>query len=121
MSEPKTKIVKFMDVTDDVLQDMVRAIVAAVHPEKVILFGSYARGEAGEHSDIDLAIVEAEGFDAKRTRWNELRRIRDALKPFFVPKDILVFSKAEESKAARFRSHILTTAKEEGRVLYERE
>lgn len=100
---------------------MAQAVVDAVHPEKVILFGSRARGETQPHSDIDLAIIEAEDFDDNRTRWNELRRIREALKPFFVPKDILVFSRAEESKAARFRSHVLTTANEEGRVLYERE
>ena len=36
---------------------MVNRIVKRFHPEKVILFGSQARGEAGPDSDVDLLVV----------------------------------------------------------------
>ena len=44
-------------VTDDLLSDMVQAIVAEVDPEQVILFGSRARGDARKDSDVDLVVV----------------------------------------------------------------
>ena len=52
-------------VTDKLLDQMVQAIVAEVDPEQVILFGSRARGDAREDSDIDL-VVEAEPFGKNR-------------------------------------------------------
>lgn len=40
--------------TQEKIQEMVRRIVARFRPEKIILFGSYARGTAGPDSDVDL-------------------------------------------------------------------
>ena len=45
---------------------MVSAIVASVHPDAVILFGSRARGDATPNSDIDLAIVAPDGTQRRR-------------------------------------------------------
>ena len=42
-----------------VLQEIVRRIVEVAHPERIILFGSAARGEGGPESDIDLLIVKS--------------------------------------------------------------
>ena len=53
-------------VTDELLDGIVRAIVNEVDPEQVILFGSRARGDAREHSDVDLIVIEAEPFGAGR-------------------------------------------------------
>ena len=41
---------------EDLLDKLVQRIVEAVHPEKVILFGSWATGDAGPDSDIDLFV-----------------------------------------------------------------
>jgi uncharacterized protein len=43
------------------LEELVRRIVEAVHPLKIILFGSAARGEMGPESDVDLLVVMPEG------------------------------------------------------------
>jgi len=43
--------------TDVQIQKMVERIVAQFRPEKVILFGSQARGDAGPDSDVDLLVV----------------------------------------------------------------
>ncbi|HIJ64941.1 MAG TPA: nucleotidyltransferase domain-containing protein [Candidatus Hydrogenedentes bacterium] len=47
--------------------DLVDRIVAAVHPERIIVFGSSARGEAGRYSDIDLLVVAPEGAHRRKT------------------------------------------------------
>lgn len=110
----------FLEVTDQVLAEMVRAIVREVDPERIILFGSRARGEAGPDSDLDLMIVERERFGEKRRRWEELGRIRNARSGFFIPKDILVFSQDEIAKWQNSINHIIATSLREGKVLYER-
>lgn len=46
-------------VDQDKLDEIVRRIVEAVAPEKIILFGSAARGDTGPHSDVDLLVIEA--------------------------------------------------------------
>jgi len=43
--------------TERLIKEMVQRIVAGFNPEKVILFGSYARGTAGTDSDVDLLVV----------------------------------------------------------------
>ena len=44
--------------TPNLLVEMTRAVVAAVHPEQVLVFGSHARGDATADSDVDLLVVE---------------------------------------------------------------
>ena len=71
-NEPKAATARGMaPVTDALLDQMVQAIVAEVDPEQVILFGSRARGDAREDSDVDLVVVEAEPFGQDRSRHQE--------------------------------------------------
>lgn len=50
---------------DPMIEEIVRAVVAAVSPERIILFGSSVRGERGPDSDVDLLVVaEAVGHIA---------------------------------------------------------
>jgi predicted nucleotidyltransferase len=46
------------ELHDAVLQDIIRRIVEVAHPERIILFGSAARGTMGSHSDIDVLVVK---------------------------------------------------------------
>jgi len=108
-------------VTDEVLDQMVAAVVDEVDPEKIVLFGSYAEGTATRYSDVDLLVVEREPFGTGRSRRAELSRIRRALSSFFVPKDILVYSSEEEVRWRDSRNHVLARSFREGRVLYERD
>jgi predicted nucleotidyltransferase len=52
-----------IDVTEEVLSDMVQAIVPEVNPERIYLFGSRARGEARQDSDQARAIIHASETD----------------------------------------------------------
>lgn len=99
-------------------QEMARAVVGAVHPEEVILFGSHARGDATSHSDVDLLVVEADPFGPHRSRREELRRIRRALALFRVPKDVLLYSREEVGRWKDSPNHVIHRAYREGKVLY---
>ena len=105
-------------VTDAMLDCMVRTIVDEVDPEQIILFGSRARGDEHESSDIDLIVVEAEPFGAGRSRRKETVRLYHALAGFHVPTDILVYSHEDVAYWRDSLNHVLARALREGRVLY---
>ena len=107
-------------VTDGLLGKMVQAIVDEVDPEQVILFGSRARGDERENSDIDLIVVESEPFGPERSRHKELVRLYHALAGFHVPADVLVFSHEDIDYWRDSLNHVLARALREGTVLYER-
>ena len=107
-------------VDDALLERMVQVIVEEVDPERVILFGSRARGDAAADSDVDLIVVESAPFGADRNRDFEETRLWRALASFHVPKDILVFSRDEVDYWHDSLNHVLARALREGTVLYER-
>lgn len=107
-------------LSEQLIEEMVRTIVDEVRPCRIYLFGSYARASQTADSDIDLLIVEDRGFGPDRNRWSELKRIRKALRPFRVPKDILVYSQDEFAAWENSVNHIVARAVREGKLLYER-
>ena len=106
-------------VTDTLLDRMVRAIVDEVDPEQVILFGSRGRGDERQDSDVDLVVVEAEPFGPERSRHKEMVRLYHALAGFPVPADILVYSRDDVDYWRDSLNHVLARALREGRALYE--
>jgi len=107
-------------VSEQLIEEMVRTLVEEVGPRRIYLFGSHARGSQTSDSDIDLLIVEDEGFGPERKRWSELKRIRRALRPFRIPKDILVYSQEEFAAWEKSLNHIVARAAREGKLVYER-
>lgn len=53
-------------LSENTLREIVRRIVEAAQPEKIILFGSAAREEMGPNSDVDLLVVKNGEFDQSR-------------------------------------------------------
>ncbi|MFZ4676872.1 MAG: nucleotidyltransferase domain-containing protein [Nodosilinea sp.] len=107
-------------LTPKLLEQMTEAIVQAVAPEQIVLFGSQARGTAGPHSDVDLLVVTAEGFGPHRSRIKEITRISKSVGRFGIPTDILLYSQQEVENWKGSRNHITTRALQEGRAIYER-
>ena len=107
-------------VNDDLLDRMVQAIVDEVDPEQVILFGSRARDDHRENSDIDLIVVEAEPFGPERSRHREMVKLYHAVATFPVATDVLVYSYEDVDYWQDSLNHVLARALREGKVLYER-
>lgn len=108
------------NVSEDLLAQMARVIVQEVGPERIVLFGSHARGDARADSDIDLLVIEREGFGRQRSRRREAALLWRALAHFPVPKDIVVYSQDEVDAWKNLLGHLMAEALREGRVLYER-
>ncbi|MBI5059235.1 nucleotidyltransferase domain-containing protein [candidate division KSB1 bacterium] len=99
-----------------VISEIVDRIVKAIHPHKVILFGSRARGTEHAHSDLDLLVVA----DSDKPRWERAAPIYGTLSDIMVQTDLLVYTPAEIEAWKDVRQAFITTAVREGKVLYER-
>jgi predicted nucleotidyltransferase len=78
-------------IDEATIQAAVKMLLAAApRGSKVILFGSWARGQAGPHSDLDFLVVEPEGG----SEFDEMVRLGEILAPLGVPVDVLVVSEA---------------------------
>lgn len=98
------------------IQRIVRRIVRQFHPERVILFGSHARGEAGPDSDVDLLVVmPVEGLKHKKQV-----EIRVALHDIRIPKDIIVTTPEDFAWRKDVVGTIEYPAVREGKILYAR-
>jgi len=98
------------------MQVIVRRIVETVQPEKIILFGSRARGDARPISDFDFLVIKES---------NEPRHRRDvplyvALAGLSVAVDVMVYTPDEVEEWSAVPQAFVTTAVREGKVLYER-
>ena len=102
-------------VDDNLMREIVRRIVDTSHPEKVILFGSRARGDSRGDSDIDLLVVA----DDPRPRSLRAPALYGVLSDILVPMDILVHRPDEIREWGDVPQAFVTTAVREGRVLYE--
>ncbi len=98
------------------LHPAIQKIVSELHPEKVILFGSYAYGTPNPHSDVDLLVIMKTRASLKDRSWAVSRLLIP--RPF--PVDILVKTPKEVETALEggdfFIKEILTC----GKVLYDR-
>jgi predicted nucleotidyltransferase len=83
------------------------------------LFGSYARGEATEFSDVDILVVRESEFGPGESRRQELGDLyRSVSTTCHIPKDILLFTKSEFLAWRNTTNHMVAGAWKEGRVLY---
>ena len=80
----------------------------------IILFGSGARGEAKEDSDLDFLVVEPK----VTSRREEIVRLLDALRPLRIPADVLVVSQKTYEEWADTPNTVLYEAAREGRVFH---
>ena len=94
----------------------VERIVEVADPLRVLVFGSYARGEAARGSDLDLLVVLPH-VEHRRDATVALRR---ALADLDVPKDVVVTSADEARRRADSPWHIVGLALRQGREVYSR-
>ena len=102
-------------ISSEQIQQAVERLVAASNPSKVILFGSYARGDATENSDLDLMVIEQE----VQNSGDEMIRLHRAVGDVGVGVDVLVYSDKEASRRSQVPGTLLYWAFREGKVLYD--
>jgi predicted nucleotidyltransferase len=101
---------------EELLQTITTRIAEAIHPQKIILFGSWARGERSPHSDIDLLIIQ-ESTLPRPQRYAQVRRLFWGMG---IPMDILVYTPEEFARYQSVPGSFTHTVAHEGKVLYAR-
>ena len=98
------------------IRRMVRKIVRRFRPQRVILFGSYARGDADADSDVDLLVV----MDVQGSTRRKAVEIGVALRDVDVAKDVIVVRPGEYAWRKKMIGTIERPAEMEGKVMYAR-
>jgi predicted nucleotidyltransferase len=97
-----------------VLQDLVRRVVDSVHPLRIILFGSAARGDMGPNNDLDTLVVVDGESDCRALAKILARRLRG----LGCATDVLVVKQTDVEEHADNPDLVLHTALTEGKELY---
>jgi predicted nucleotidyltransferase len=101
-------------LSERILAEMIRRVVKVAHPQRLILFGSAARGEMGPHSDVDLLVVVE-----PPVHWRRLAQTiyRNLVGVGFAADIVVVTTQDLE----RYKEHpylVIRPALEEGKVIY---
>jgi len=89
-------------------------LVESIHPERIVVFGSRARGEERPDSDLDLLVVaDVGGSLAERSR-----AVRLHLLDIEVPIDLVVYSRDEFARLRQWRTSLAGIADRGGKVLH---
>ncbi len=103
-----------LSVNDARLAEIVRRVVQVAQPEKIILFGSAARGEMGPHSDVDLLVIKRGEFDASWLTgeiYTHLHGVGQAV-------DIILVTPEQVERYRNVHSLIIAPALREGKEIY---
>jgi len=103
-------------VAEHILQEATRRLVDRFDPERIILFGSQARGTADDRSDVDLLVICQVGGDRGEVMLAMQRALRDC--PF--AKDLVVLTPEEFERDRFIPGTIARPASRDGKVLYDR-
>lgn len=106
--------------SEELLAEAVSRIIHEIHPERVILFGSRARGDERADSDVDLLVVASEETIRQYGRRRLLARFWSAMGRLPASFDFLLFSPGEIARWRDSVNHVVCHALREGKVLYER-
>jgi predicted nucleotidyltransferase len=98
------------------IEKIVNRIVEVARPEKVILFGSAARGTSGPNSDLDFLIVKAGRYNARKVAGTIYLRMRGIAKAM----DLVIVTPKQMAEYRNSPFSVLYPAVREGRVVYEK-
>jgi len=98
------------------LRRPIERLVRAFAPERIVLFGSYAKGTAGPGSDVDLIVIA----DIEGAPEAHLRRARQLVADSFPVVDIVLCTPEDIAEAPTARSPFLLSVLESGTIVYRR-
>ena len=103
-------------IEESILNEVVRRLVDRFNPDRVILFGSQARGAADAHSDVDVLVV----CPVQSNRRKLMVDMDRALAGLGIARDIIVLTSQEYERDRHIPGTVARPASIEGRLLYER-
>jgi uncharacterized protein len=101
--------------SDPVLAEVVRRLIDAYRPERIYLFGSVARGDAGEDSDFDIMVIVP---DEAPLELQDCDLAYRALRGLGIAKDVLVWTRSAFEKRLHLKSSLPSTILREGKLLH---
>ena len=101
--------------SDPILTEVVRRLVEAYSPERIYLFGSVAKGEAGPDSDYDIMVIVPDDAAPERLRSRLAYR---ALRGTGTAADVVVWPRSSFERRARVVASLPATVAREGMLLY---
>ena len=100
--------------TEQQIQQLVNNIALAYKPEKIILFGSYAKNTATDVSDIDLCVIKNDS----RKYIEKLKEIRSSIKDFKWPIDLVLYSVSDFEQFRKEKISFTNHIYESGKIVY---
>jgi predicted nucleotidyltransferase len=101
-------------IDEQTLQGIVQRVVATAQPSRVIVFGSYGRGDADEDSDLDIMVIKPEVDNP----FEEMVRLRQVVGNVGLGVDVLVYAEATIEERQGWCTSPIYWALREGRMLY---
>ncbi len=100
---------------EELISEATRLLVEAANPEKIILFGSYARGDFTKDSDLDLLVIVPRLVD----RIEGMARLRLILRNIPMALDVVVYTRDEVEEREHLRGTMLYHALHQGTILHD--
>ncbi len=102
-------------VKQEILDEIVKRVVVAVHPRRILLFGSTATGRMGKHSDLDVLVIMPDRVHRRRTA----QTIYRSLTGLGIAKDVVVVvTESDVRQHSENPSLVLYLALREGTEIY---
>jgi predicted nucleotidyltransferase len=105
-----------LQIRAELLEDVVHRVVEVADPERIVLFGSVARGDMRSRSDLDLLVVKDGDYDYHRlisALYRTLARIEPEV-------DVVLVTSAQAERYRKSHCLVIHPALKEGKVIYER-
>lgn len=103
------------ELTPEMLEEVTGRIVDAIHPEKIVLFGSHVWGRPTDDSDIDLMVIVDR---SEQPRYRLARDIYRSLRGLRVPVEVVVRTREDMERGLTVKTSLERRVLEEGKVLH---
>ena len=115
MASMNTTMFRTPTASDPALAEVVRRLVEAYRPERIYLFGSVARGDAGPDSAYDIMLVVPDDAPLEQQDCDLAYR---TLRGLGIAKDLLVWTRSEFEKRLHLKASLPSTIVREGKLLH---